>query len=342
MKRRLNTDSPKQLRHPLLVNILLAIGSTIIFGIISLGGFELYLRRNPSAWSNNNTDFDSELGWASIANRRAEMPFGTITSNSLGFRSGEINPAKDQIVVIGDSVSWGDGVGDQETFPYFLQQRLNASTTQVSNLAVSGYGFDQYYLFLARHISRFNNPKLVIVGICTRNDRGSTRANVAYGKRKQLFRAISGELTLDKISIDRYCLRNLVSKSRAITYLTDASNTFSDSVGNIVGDVRLSAEEGDEVLRLLIKKIEKTAEEKGAKTLFVILPEKADLIEKSEDQIWFENLFRSSGYDYVNLYETLEPQREQADKLYRDKMHFSAEGNRLYAEAVWARITEIK
>jgi hypothetical protein len=326
---------------PLVVNLLLAAASTALTAIVVLTVGELYLRQKASPWEYNNTDFDPELGWASIPNRHAIEPFGRITSNSFGFRSPEIDDSKEQIVVIGDSVAWGDGVDDQEAFPFHLQELLDGSKRQVSNLAVSGYGVDQYYLFLKRHIEKFKNFKLLIVVFCTRNDRGSTRANIAYGKRKPLFRVAEGNLELTNQNISKNCLRNLVSKSRVVTYLTDASAALKGIVGRLVGDVRIDAKEGDSAIELLIARMSDLAGRNGAKVLFVISPEKADFLEKSEDQLWFENFFENSPYRYINLYDSLKPFKSDLDSIYRDKMHYADRGNRIFADQVFLEIEKL-
>ena len=117
------------------------------------------------------TQFDSELGWALIKNADYKFNGKKITINSSGLRSPEIDTSKEHILVLGDSLAFGYGLSDKETFSHFLEKRLHSKykNIQVLNLGVSGYGVDQYYLFLKRHIENLN-PKIIIVLICSRND----------------------------------------------------------------------------------------------------------------------------------------------------------------------------
>ncbi|MBI1858924.1 MAG: SGNH/GDSL hydrolase family protein, partial [Candidatus Melainabacteria bacterium] len=175
------------------INILLCLTSivfSLIFIVIILEARH-YLKHKEilnQFWHDPNTRFDSELGWSPIPNRSLNIPsWGTISSNSYGFRSAEIDQNKKQIIILGDSVVWGFGVSDTETFPYYLDKMASRSGYHVSNLAVSGYGIDQYYLFLKRHMKKFKNLQVVILGICTSNDLLNASSNFAYGKRKLLF-----------------------------------------------------------------------------------------------------------------------------------------------------------
>ena len=137
----------------LTINILISLTSMVFCIILLVLVFEVrhYIKNKQyinQTWHDPNTQFDPELGWSPIPNRSINFPgWGTISSNSLGFRSPEINQSKKQIIILGDSVAWGFGVNDTETFPYYLDESVSSLGYQVSNLAVSGYGIDQYYLF---------------------------------------------------------------------------------------------------------------------------------------------------------------------------------------------------
>ena len=83
---------------------------------------------------------------------------------------------------------------------------------QVSNLAVSGYNLEQYYLFLNRHINKFKNIKYIVCVICTYNDLTGIGSNVLYGKRKPYFKIDNNhQLILKGNNIKQYCLRNILS-----------------------------------------------------------------------------------------------------------------------------------
>lgn len=79
------------------------------------------------------------------------------TTNAAGFR-GPDWPAPDpkalRILAIGDSVTFGFGVGDDETWPAVLQRRLQqraGRTVQVRNVAVPGYSTSQGRILFEQH-----------------------------------------------------------------------------------------------------------------------------------------------------------------------------------------------
>lgn len=103
------------------------------------------------------------LGWVPKPNYRSE----TVTINSKGLRGRKEYPtqkkrSETRIIALGDSFTFGEGVGDEETYPFFLEGLLK--TCSVLNLGVHGYGTDQAYLYLKTEGFQYS-PDLVILGI---------------------------------------------------------------------------------------------------------------------------------------------------------------------------------
>jgi hypothetical protein len=84
----------------------------------------------------------------------------TVTTNAQGFRSPEFVAGKPVIAVIGDSMTFGFGVQDDETNPAVLQEAF--PDYQVINAGVSGYNLDQEVAAYERKVAPFN-PSLVIL-----------------------------------------------------------------------------------------------------------------------------------------------------------------------------------
>ena len=217
----------------LIVNFSLSLVSIFICSLLIILFMEaryfIKMQKYLSyAWHDPNTKFDPELGWGPIPNTRVSIPgWGTITSNSHGFRSAEIDQGKKQIIILGDSVAWGFGISDKETFPYLSDEMFSNSDYQVSNLAVSGYDLGQYYLFLRRHIDKFNDLKQVVLIICTQNDLICTGRNFDNGKRKPLFAIRNDELILTNNNINEYfaltksnLTKKLLSTDKSIRFIT--------------------------------------------------------------------------------------------------------------------------
>jgi hypothetical protein len=96
---------------------------------------------------------------------------GLVTINSIGLRGDEpIRPKTAsiyRILVLGDSITLGWGVNDDETFCCQLQQRLNEGTparhVEVINAGVAGYSTIQEAALL-RRLAPELRPDLVLVG----------------------------------------------------------------------------------------------------------------------------------------------------------------------------------
>ncbi|HEY5914411.1 MAG TPA: SGNH/GDSL hydrolase family protein [Verrucomicrobiae bacterium] len=168
-------------------------------------------------------DHDPVLGWAPVPGRQNKFdgigahPY-TAINNSKGLRDGE--PALDGrpgLLVLGDSCVWGCDVDADERFTEKLRARH--PEWQVYNFGVVGYGTDQEYLLLQRHMAEYH-PQVVFLLICTQNDEHDNCTNggglVAY---KPYFTAgPNGRLQLHGVPVplsDRlFCLHHpFISKS---------------------------------------------------------------------------------------------------------------------------------
>ena len=114
---------------------------------------------------------DPQLGFFHQPSQVGWLDDGKATINSLGLRGREVDMPKPaavyRIFVVGDSVTFGWGVNDDETFCQRLQHTLNdqrsVGRVEVINGGVSGYATDQEAALLARLAPRLQ-PDLVLVG----------------------------------------------------------------------------------------------------------------------------------------------------------------------------------
>lgn len=108
-------------------------------------------------------EIDPVLGWVPKANLNLVNEDGQrITTNGDGFRAGhdyEHSPDKLNILVIGDSFTFGSDADDGSVWPTILQNRR--SEWNVINLAVPAYGTDQMLILLRQYISTYK-PDIVI------------------------------------------------------------------------------------------------------------------------------------------------------------------------------------
>jgi lysophospholipase L1-like esterase len=98
---------------------------------------------------------DQELFWSPRPGWRGEFQGWPVTINGLGLRGAEVAlpkaPGRRRVVCFGDSITFGYGVGDTETYPYLVGQRLAAKGGEAVNAGVTGYTSHQV-LGLARRL----------------------------------------------------------------------------------------------------------------------------------------------------------------------------------------------
>lgn len=282
-----------------------------------------------------NTRFDSELGWATIEGRSIDTSAGRLTSNTHGFRSREIDPGARHVIVLGDSVTWGWGVADAETFPWRLDRLWAPAGVQVSNLAVAGYGLDQYYLSLEKHHALFRDLRAVIAVITTADDLKSTSGNTAFGKRKPLFELRDGQLVEVQGPIRHYGLRNLISRSTFLMYMDSSpiGPALRSWLDPLAGDRTLPREEALAVGRALLRAMAGRAAARGARFALVLVPARMDFPEPGTDQRWFASLCGNEAFACLDFREPLARERDLS-ALYLDDVHLNAAGLALLAGSV--------
>jgi lysophospholipase L1-like esterase len=97
-----------------------------------------------------------------------------VRNNALGFREREFSMPKTsgtfRIMVLGDSLTWGAGLGEEERYSHLLEEKLRAAVGKAGNVEVLNFGrsatatVDQEKI-LASQI-QVVNPDLVVVGFC--------------------------------------------------------------------------------------------------------------------------------------------------------------------------------
>jgi len=109
---------------------------------------------------------DRDLLW-----RLRPFADGPLRTNELGLRGPPCNPnARFKILVLGDSVSWGDGIDDaRKCYPQLLAEELDrlatTGTYQVINSGCPGYSTFQEGAYLKLYGLRLK-PDLVILQFC--------------------------------------------------------------------------------------------------------------------------------------------------------------------------------
>lgn len=116
------------------------------------------------------------------------------TINAQGFRGAVVPEVRSgdgaRILFIGDSFTFGYGVGDESTFPAIAQRLLRASgmDAECVNLGVIGYNLAHYRESLLENIERFH-PDVVVVNVYV-NDAEPTHPGVVPVNPRESFKDV--------------------------------------------------------------------------------------------------------------------------------------------------------
>jgi GDSL-like lipase/acylhydrolase family protein len=155
---------------------LLSFGAVAFFAT-GLGAIELCLRVVDPDYLNrlhgdeSSNVYSEAYGWELRKGFRG-VDFGQwATVNRMGYRGPEHEyrkpPGRMRILMLGDSIAYGAGVRDDETFSALLERR--DPPFDVVNLAVGGYGTDQELIQLTQKGLRYD-PDVVILNFCLFSD----------------------------------------------------------------------------------------------------------------------------------------------------------------------------
>jgi hypothetical protein len=165
-----------------------SLGAVAIMTILTLAALEIVLRvadfrflREGVTERSLSYQYDTDLGWmpvpgssASVTNARTIQ----VHHNSLGLRDDEFTlDATPTILFLGDSFVWGLDAEAKERFTELLKQRI--AGYKILAAGVSGYGNDQEYLLLKKLWPKVK-PSVVVLIVCTDNDRLDNSTNIRY------------------------------------------------------------------------------------------------------------------------------------------------------------------
>src|SRR3990167_8070203 len=107
-----------------------------------------------------------------------------VSTNSFGFRGKEISQEKPKdvyrILLLGDSVTFGWGVEDDQTFAFIAEEALNQWSQEkglntkfevINGGFTAGRSLDSYYVYIKKEAFKFN-PDLVVINHFPANDYG--------------------------------------------------------------------------------------------------------------------------------------------------------------------------
>tara|TARA_Y100001934_G_scaffold280918_1_gene388984 strand:- start:8206 stop:9297 length:1092 start_codon:yes stop_codon:yes gene_type:complete len=152
----------------------------------------IYLEERRADFTGHKYLFDEYLGWRNIPSWSSETRGRPLTINSKGLRDREYTyervTGKKRILVLGDSFTWGYGVGDRAIYTEVVERMLaeEGKDWEIINTGVSGYGTDQEYLFLMKEGLKYK-PDVVMLALYLFNDPDNNCAAIQYNLGKPVF-----------------------------------------------------------------------------------------------------------------------------------------------------------
>jgi hypothetical protein len=282
---------------------------------------------------------DPELGWTHVKDAVvAGEAEGRVHLDADGLRIShlEIADPAPEVLAVGDSITFGDGVKDDETWPARLESLRGR---RVLNAGVSGYGLDQAVLRAERLLARHRVDWVVLTFIP--DDVSRSTHSRQFGLPKPVFvpRGDRFVLTPPRLQIGRARLRHLLGYSRAVSILMRSLGVASwQGPGS---DNVVAHEAGVGVARYLLDRFVDRVGRAGARPLLVYLYYPGYAPEVLQHPGRLDPLLthlRESGIPFLDAGQlhvaavARDPSLRR--RLYGVGWHFSPKGNRWFAAVV--------
>jgi hypothetical protein len=258
--------------------------------------------------------FSETYGWEPRHGISAVVEGKSVTFNAGGYRGRELSLPRrgdrTRVVVLGDSIAFGLGVSDDETFTQLLDAR--GSGIEAGNLAVQGYGPDQELLVLM-HQGLSVDPDVVVLAFCLANDFADAVLPVSLydgRSRKPRFLLLGDRLVLDRSNLRQGGLWRvqqwLSDHSHLFERLTAAPAAPTEAESDWHERYSTALRDEDYVLRLnlaLVRRMRDLSLERGSSFVVAVFPDRSSYRAKSPLERRFCEALRSDGIRVVDMSE---------------------------------------
>jgi hypothetical protein len=336
--------------------LLLSAGSTVL-AVLALVGAELATRGCAPDYlveSRGLHVFSETLGWTPRKSVSALVDGKRVTINARGGRGRELAllnaRQRTRVVVLGDSIAFGLGVSDEQTFTHLLDVRENG--IEAGNLAIQGYGPGQALLVLHGEGMRID-PDIVVLAFCLANDFAEAVLPVSLydGRTPKPRFGLAGErLVLDSSNLDR------TGPERLLLWLSEHSHLFSRvsavgssskaSVSQHWRDRKREALRDEEyALRLsvaIVRRMDAVCRERGIAFILAAFPDWFSYRSKPRLAMRFLESVRAEDITVVDMSERFVARGETFGAITLDGVgHLSPRGHAITAEVLEREMTPL-
>ncbi len=228
-----------------------------------------------------------------IINVRARQFFPDIGSmgpnDLLGFRNRAV-PNDADIIVIGDSHTYGNNVIMWENWPHILEANLPKNVS-VYSMATGGWGGVQYFYAFAKSLALV--PRIVIIAFYTGNDSLET-FSMAYGSEKWSYFII--DKTLTKSDVPEIIFPTPPSDHWAVSFSDGGSTVFTPKLRHGSIQKHPAVDAGYKIMVNIASFISEKCKEENIKVIFTIIPTK--------EWVYFKKI-KKEGIEMIPTYEAL-------------------------------------
>ncbi len=141
---------------------------------------------------------DKEVFWSPQPGYRGVFMNHGVTIDSAGLRGAEVDlrrvpGGRRRLLAFGDSITFGYGADDEDTYPYQLGLRLASHHVEVVNAGVTGYTSHQVLGYVRRYLPLLR-PDAISVCIGWNDGNGRTADDREYARRLAVARDVEGVL----------------------------------------------------------------------------------------------------------------------------------------------------
>ncbi len=259
---------------------------------------------------------DKDVFWAPQPGFKGEFQGKPVTINSLGLRGRELpgrRPGSRRVLCFGDSITFGYGASDDETYPFQLGRLLGDSGVEVLNAGVTGFTSHQV-LGHVRRLVPLLRPDVVTICIGWNDGNVRTADDREYARRLALARDVDGALD------QSYLYRGMKA-----AYLRARVRSATSAPRDVA---RVSLEQYKENLAAIVAECRKA----GARPVFIALPRRKDPSEtRSRSTPYAAALLETAHSLNVPVLDVgelgIETSRSSTMEFFIDSLHFSPAGS---------------